>query len=118
MRFTLKTSLLFCVFACCLYANDENRMNVISKSDKNIITDYRTKELPEDPSMEGNIDSTERYSRLINNEKIDARYGQNIAGMIVGGALTGVGTYFLVGGIYYGWYYKSGSSVFCVGKST
>lgn len=33
MCFTLKISLLFCVFAGCLYANDENRMNVISKSE-------------------------------------------------------------------------------------
>jgi len=110
MRFTLKTSLLFCVFACCLYANDENRMNVISKSDKNIITDYRTKELPEDPSMEGNIDSTEKYNYLIAYENADARYAQNIVGMVIGGAFTGVGTYFLVGGIYYGWYYKSGDA--------
>jgi hypothetical protein len=107
MRFTLKISLLFCAFACCLYANDENRMNVISKSDKNIITDYTTKELPEDFSMDGNIDSTEKYNYLIAYENADARYAQNIVGMVIGGTLTGIGAYFLVGGIYYGWYYKS-----------
>jgi hypothetical protein len=99
MCFTLKISLLFCVFAGCLYANDENRMNVISKSDKNIITDYATKELPEDLSMNRNIDSTEKYNYLIAYENADARYAQNIVGMVIGGAFTGVGTYFLVCGI-------------------
>jgi len=37
---------------------------------------------------------------LIADENVDARYNQNIVGMVLGGALTGVGTYFLAFGVY------------------
>ncbi|MFA6836645.1 MAG: hypothetical protein WCR04_09635, partial [Fibrobacteraceae bacterium] len=47
-------------------------------------------------------DSTEKYNYLIAYENADARYGRNIAGMIVGGVLTGVGVTFLVGGLTIG----------------
>ena len=99
MRLTLKIFLLLSASASYLYATEENQMNVFLNSDKNVIIG--------DTTINKNVDSTEIYYDLIADENADARYGQNIAGMIVGGVLTGVGAYFLVGGIYYGWYYKS-----------
>jgi hypothetical protein len=99
MRLTLKIFLLLSAFAGYLYATEEKQRTVFPNSDKNVIIG--------DTTINKNVDSTEIYYDLIADENADARYGQNIAGIIVGGALTGVGAYFLVGGIYGGWYYKS-----------
>ena len=94
MCFTLKTSLLFCAFACYLYATEENQRTVFPNLSKNVIMG--------DTTINRNVDSIEIYYDLIADENADARYGQNIAGMIVGGALTGVGTFLLVGGLAIG----------------
>ncbi|PJJ42448.1 hypothetical protein [Hallerella succinigenes] len=46
------------------------------------------------------IDSVDIYAKLISLENSESSYGPNIAGIAVGGGLTGVGTYFLIGGLY------------------
>ncbi len=91
MRLTLKIFLLLSAFAGYLYATEENQRTIFPNSDKNVIMG--------DTTINKNVDSTEIYYDLIADENADAHYSQNIAGMIVGGALTGVGTYFLVCGI-------------------
>ena len=45
------------------------------------------------------IDSTHVYSQLIEKENNEANYVPCIVGMALGGAFTGVGTFFLVGGL-------------------
>jgi len=94
MRLTLKIFLLLSASAGYLYATEENQMNVFPNPDKNVIIG--------DTTINRNVDSTEIYYDLIADENADARYSQNIAGMIVGGALTGIGTFFLVGGLAVG----------------
>ena len=46
-------------------------------------------------------DSTKIYEQLIELEDGDAHYGRNIAGIVGGSALVGLGTVCLFGGIYY-----------------
>ncbi len=55
------------------------------------------------------IDSIQIYHDLITEEYYNSDYKPNIAGMIVGGGIMGVGTYFLVAGIY-GMNYKNGDA--------
>ena len=45
-------------------------------------------------------DSTDIYKELIERENKDASYGANIEGIVFGGGLVGVGTFFLVTAIY------------------
>ena len=45
-------------------------------------------------------DSVQIYNNLIEEESQDASYVPNVVGMVVGGGLTGVGTFFFVGGLY------------------
>ncbi len=94
MRLTLKIFLLLSAFAGYLYATEEKQRTVFPNSDKNVIIG--------DTTINKNVDSTEIYYDLIADENADAHYSQNIAGMIVGGALTGIGTFFLVGGLAVG----------------
>jgi hypothetical protein len=56
-----------------------------------------------------NVDSVQIYHELITKEYYNSDYKPNIVGMIVGGGIMGVGTYFLVGGIY-GMNYKNGDA--------
>jgi hypothetical protein len=46
------------------------------------------------------IDSVSVYEDLISLENRESSYGSNIAGIAIGGGLTGVATYFLIGGLY------------------
>lgn len=96
-----KVLLLLCFSAGCLYATEERRINTFPDMDKNVIMG--------DTAIKGDVDSTEKYNYLIANENADSRYAQNIVGMVIGGAFTGVGTYFLVCGIY-GTKYRSEDS--------
>lgn len=50
--------------------------------------------------MDWSIDSTEIYRQLVLNEIPEARYGQNVFGIVFGGALTAAGLY-CVGSIIY-----------------
>jgi len=79
MHSLLKIAFFICLFACCGFA--QNNDSVVL------------------PEMNQSVDSTEKYNYLIAYENTDARYAQNIVGMVIGGAFTGVGTYFLVCGI-------------------
>jgi hypothetical protein len=75
----LKIAFFICLFACCGFAQDKDSVVL--------------------PEMDRSVDSTEKYNYLIAYENADARYAQNIVGMVIGGAFTGVGTYFLVCGL-------------------
>ena len=55
------------------------------------------------------VDSVQIYHDLITEEYYNSDYKPNIVGMIVGSGIMGVGTYFLVGGIY-GMNYKNGDA--------
>ena len=46
------------------------------------------------------LDSVDIYKELIERENKDASYGANIEGIVFGGGLVGVGTFFLVTAIY------------------
>ncbi len=55
---------------------------------------YETGTNVNNPNVE--IDSISIYYRLINEENANANYGANVAGMIIGGGLTGLGIVFLI----------------------
>ncbi|MFA6835838.1 MAG: hypothetical protein WCR04_05480, partial [Fibrobacteraceae bacterium] len=76
MHSLLKIVLIVFFFACCGFAQNKDPV-ALPEKDRSV------------------VDSTEKYNYLIAYENADARYGRNIAGMIVGGVLTGVGVTFL-----------------------
>lgn len=64
---------------------------------KDTLTDEQLAELP---PMDWSIDSTDIYHQLVLNEIPNARYDQNIFGIVIGGALTAAGLY-CVGSVIY-----------------
>lgn len=53
-----------------------------------------------DENLGVEIDSVKIYDELILQENKESSYGSNVVGIVVGSGISGVGTYFLVGGLY------------------
>lgn len=89
------------LFVSLVFAHEQNAVGrngpSVYPSAKDTLTDEQLLELP---PMDWSIDSTEIYRQLVLNEIPEARYGQNVFGIVVGGAMTAAGLY-CVGSVIY-----------------